>query len=121
MDESQTIAVQTEFDVFMARMQVRKLARAIGFDITNQARIALATSSLARVLRLGEMHQGQVVIDYLGGEEHSGLRVSCTAITSPDFEIGSRAFTDVKWLVDELNIEELSSNDVHVTLIKWVV
>jgi len=121
MNESQTIAVQTEFDVFMARMQVRKLARTIGFDITNQARIALATSSLARVLRLGEMHQGQVMIDYLGEEEHSGLRVSCTAIISPDFEIGPRAFTDVKWLVDELTIEELSSSNVQVTLIKWVV
>jgi len=121
MDESQTIAVQTEFDVFMARMQVRKLARAIGFDITNQARIALATSSLARVLRLGEMHRGQVMIDHLDREEHSGLRVSCTAIVSSDFELGARAFTDVKWLVDELIVKELPSNDVQVTLIKWVV
>jgi hypothetical protein len=120
MDESQTIAVQTEFDIFMARMQVRKLARAIGFDITNQARIALATSSLARALRLGETHPGQVVIDCLGGGERSGLRVACTVVVGADFEVGSRAFTDVRWLVDELAVEELSSNDLQVTLIKWV-
>lgn len=120
MNESQTIAVQTEFDVFMARMQVRKLARAIGFDITNQARVALATSSLARVLRLGETYQGQVIVDCLGGGERSGMRVVCTAHTSADFEIGSRAFTDVKWLVDELTVEELPPNDLQVTLIKWM-
>ena len=120
MNESQTITVQTEFDVFMARMQVRKLARAIGFDITNQARVALATSSLARVLRLGERHQGQVIIDCLGDGDRSGMRVACTASTGADFEIGSRAFTDVRWLVDELAVEELPSNDLQVTLVKWV-
>lgn len=120
MNESQTIAVQTEFDVFMARMQVRKLARAIGFDITNQARIALATSSLARVLRLGETYQGQVVIDCIGEEDRSGMQVVCMANTSADFKIGSRAFADVKWLVDELIVKELPSNDVQVTLVKWV-
>ena len=108
------------FDVFMARMQVRKLARAIGFDITNQARVALATSSLARVLRLGETYQGQVIVDCLGGGERSGMRVVCTAHTSADFEIGSRAFTDVKWLVDELTVEELPPNDLQVTLVKWM-
>jgi hypothetical protein len=123
MNESQTITVQTEFDVFMARMQVRKMARAIGFDITNQARVALATSSLARALRLGETYQGQVSIDCLGigdGEERSGMRVACTAISGASFEVGARAFTDVKWLVDELIIEEVPPDDLQVTLIKWV-
>ncbi len=121
MNMSQTITVQTEFDVFMARMQVRKLARTMGFDITNQARIALATSSLARVLRLGEVHQGQVIIDRLGEEGLAGLRVACTAITNADFEVGARAFTDVQWLVDELIVEDTPSNDVQITLIKWIV
>ena len=120
MDESQTISVETEFDVFMARMQVRKLARAIGFDITTQARVALATSSLARALRLGETHQGQVIIDCLGDEQRSGMRIACRAIKGTDFEVGSRAFTDVRWLVDELTVEELPSNDLRVTLVKWV-
>jgi hypothetical protein len=124
MSESQTITVQTEFDVFMARMQVRKLARAVGFDITNQARVALATSSLARALRLGEMYQGHVVIDCLGegdgdGKECSGVRVACIAVNGADFEIGPRAFADVKWLVDELTVEELPPDDLQVTLVKW--
>ncbi|HDQ73299.1 MAG TPA: hypothetical protein ENN19_14585 [Chloroflexi bacterium] len=120
MNESQTIAVQSEFDVFTARMQVRKLARAMGFDITNQARVALATSSLARALRLGEIYRGKVVIDCLEGNERPGMRVVCRALDSANFEIGARAFTDVKWLVDDLTIEELPSSDLQVTLIKWV-
>jgi hypothetical protein len=120
-NSTQTIAVETEFDVFMARMQVRKLARAVGFDITNQARVALATSSLARALRLGEIYQGRVSIDCLGENDRAGVRIACTAVNGADFEIGSRAFTDVKWLVDELTIEELPSNDLQVTLVKWMV
>jgi hypothetical protein len=121
MNESQTINVQSEFDVFMARMQVRKLARAVGFDITNQARVALATSSLARALRLGETHQGQVVIGYLDNGERSGLRVACTAINGAGAEAGSWAFTDVRWLVDELTVEEVPPGDLQVTVIKWIV
>jgi hypothetical protein len=122
MNESQTITVQTEFDVFMARMQVRKMARAIGFDITSQARVALATSSLARALRLGETYQGQVAIDCLGkgDQDRSGMRVACTAVNAASFEIGARAFTDVKWLVDELIVEEVPPDDLQVTLVKWV-
>ena len=122
MNETQTIPVQSEFDVFMARMQVRKLARAIGFDITNQARVALATSSLARALRLGETYKGHVVIDCLGGDagERLGMRVACTAFSGTDLEIGTRTFTDVQWLVDELTVEGLPSKDLQVTLVKWV-
>ena len=120
MNESQTIDVQSEFDVFMARMQVRKLARAMGFDITSQARIALATSSLARALRLGESYKGQVFIGSTDAGGRSGMRVACTAVHVDDLELGARAFTDVKWLVDELIVEELPSNDLQVTLVKWV-
>lgn len=120
MNESQTIPVRTEFDVFMARMQVRKLARAIGFDITSQARIALATSSLARALRLGEAYQGQVSIDCLGGGRNTGVRVVCTATDGASSDLASRTFTDTKWLVDELTVEEMPSNDLQITVVKWI-
>ena len=74
MSESQTIVVQTKLDVHTARMQVRRRAREMGFDVTNQARVALATSSLALALRLGETEQDQVVIDCLNSNErlHDG-------------------------------------------------
>ena len=120
MNESQTIPVRTEFDVFIARMQVRKVARALGFDITNQARIALATSSLARALKLGETHQGQVAVDCLGDEQRTGVRVVCTTVNGVNCDLTSRLFIDTKWLVDELTVEKLPSDDLQVTLIRWV-
>ena len=116
MKENQTIAINTEFDVFTLRMQVRNLARAIGFDVTNQARVALATSSLASALGLGEAQRGQVTIGRLGRVERWGVRVACTTTNSVDLKAGSRAFRDVKWLVDELIVEELPPDDLRVTL-----
>ena len=120
MDTSQTIAGQTEFDVFTARMQIRELARKVGFDVTNQARIALAMSSLARALRLGETRRGQVTIRRLGRIDRWGMWVACTTTNGINFKAGSRAFANVKWLVNELIVEELPPDDLRVTLFAWM-
>ena len=120
MNDAQTIAVRTEFDVFVARMQVRKLAQAIGFDITSQARIALATSSVARVLRLGEVYQGEVHIDRVGEAGRRGVRVTCTAINGADNALSPRTFTDTRWLIDDLTVGRMPSNAVKVTVVKWM-
>ncbi len=120
MNEIQTIEIQSEFDVFMARMQVRKLARATGFDVTSQARVALATSSLARALRLGETYQGRISIGRLDNGDRTGLQVACTAIQGEGLDTGSRAFSDVRWLIDDLLVKKLPAGDLQVTLIKWV-
>jgi hypothetical protein len=114
---SQTMAVRTEFDLYWAQMQVRRLARAIGFDTTNQARVALATSSLARALRLGETQQGRVTIGRLGGVERWGMRVACRSPNNVSLETGSQPFRAVRWLVDELIVEELSPDSLQVTLV----
>ncbi len=116
MDKSQTIPVQSEFDVFMARMQAREMAREIGFDAMNQARIALATSSLACALRLGEMQQGQVTLNCLERAGDWGMRVDCTTASGVNGRAEPWAFADLKWLVDELVVKELPSNNVQVTL-----
>ena len=70
MDESKTIAVRDEFDVVTVRMRVRELARALGFSLVDQARIALATSSSARALGVDGTLQNQVTItlERLDGE-----------------------------------------------------
>jgi hypothetical protein len=111
------MTVDTEFDLFWVQMQVRKLARAVGFDLTHQARVALATSSLARTLRLGETQPGRVTIDRLGGVERWGVRVACRSPNNVSFEVGSQAFRDVKWLVDDLIVEQLSPDGLQVTLV----
>ena len=46
MNQKQTIHIDTELDLISARMRVRNLARSLGFNPPDQARISLATSSL---------------------------------------------------------------------------
>ena len=116
MHKSQTIPVHTEFDVFTARMQARKMAREIGFDTTNQARVAIATLSLARALRLGETQQGQVTLNCLEKVGDLGIRVDCTTVNSVDGRAEPWTFGDLEWLVDELVVKELPSNNLQVTL-----
>ena len=116
MYASQTIPVNTEFDVFTARMQARKMAREIGFDTANQARVAIATLSLARALRLGEKQQGQVTLNCLEKAGDWGIQVDCTTANSVNCRTEPWAFADLEWLVDELVVKELPSNNVQVTL-----
>ena len=120
MSESQTIVVQTKLDVHTARMQVRRRAREMGFDVTNQARVALATSSLALALRLGETEQDQVVIDCLNSNERLGMRVACTTGNSAAFNRRPRPLRDVRWLVDELTVDLLEPDGLQVSLVKWL-
>ncbi len=120
MNESQTIPVRTEFDVHVARMHVRTLARAAGFDVTEQARIAMATSFLARALGLGEVYQGQVSVDCLDDGGTPCVRVVCTAVDGATSDLTSGALADTRWLVDELTIEETPPNNLKATLVKWV-
>lgn len=116
MYESQTIPVHSEFDVFTARMQARQMAREIGFDATNQARVAIATLSLARALGLGETQQGQVTLNCLERAGDWGMRVDCTTASGVNGRAEPWAFADLKWLVDELVVKELPSNNLQVTL-----
>jgi hypothetical protein len=95
------------------------MAQAIGFDITSQARIALATSLLGRTLRLGETFQGQVNIDCLSGGERAGIRVICTVVDGANSDLTSRTFTDTRRLVDGLTVEELPPNDLQVTMVTY--
>jgi hypothetical protein len=120
MSESQTINVESKLDVHTARMQVRRWAREMGFDVTNQARVALATSSLALALKLGETEHGQVVIDCLNSDERLGMRVACTAGNSAPFSRQSHPLRDVRWLVDELTVDMLGSGGLQVSLVKWL-
>ena len=120
MSKGQTLKVQTDFDIITAQMRVRKLAQTIGLNTVDQACISLATSSLAQALGLGEKHQGQIVMDCLNEEEHTGVRVVCTKADAATRDLSPRAFDDMRWMVDELTVEALPSNDVQVTLVKWL-
>ena len=120
MNKNHTIAIKNTFDVILARMQVRQQARATGLGIQDQACIALATSSLARALKLGETVTESRIDIYCSDEgERSGVQVVCTIVDGVNYDTGSKAFADTKWMVDDITVETLSSNDVEITLVKW--
>lgn len=121
MGEVETIQVRSELDIISARRRVRDLARAVGLNPTDQARISLAASSLAHVIELGGKYQGKIYIGSLDGPD-MGVWVVC-AMHCPDIEgkietFKPKALKDVRWMVDELDIESLPPEDVRITLIK---
>jgi hypothetical protein len=116
IDNRQSITIRSAFDVILARMRVRQQARAAGFGIQGQACIALATSLLARALRLGDANEGCIDIYH---SVEGNIRVVCTGANGSAYDPGSQAFVDTRWMVDELTVETLPTNDVKVTLVKW--
>jgi hypothetical protein len=119
MNVSQTITIRSEFDVITARMKVRELARTKSFDITDQARISLATSSLADTLGLGRKHQGQIMIESLEEEGRIGIKVTCTANASSDSGLTSEELENTGWLVDKLTVQTLPSDSLQVSVVHW--
>jgi hypothetical protein len=120
MDRKQTIIIKNSFDVTLARMQVRQRARAIGLGIQDQACIALATSSLAHALKLGEATEESTIDIYSPDEgERLGVQVVCKVANGATQTPEARVFADTRWMVDELTVETLPPNDIEVTLVKW--
>jgi hypothetical protein len=119
MQKKQSITIKKPFDVILARMRVRECARAIGLGMRDQACIALATSSAAKALKLGETGQGYIDVYCSDDEERAGVQVICTMTTGAVGSWESKALANVRWMVEELAVETLPSNEVRATLVKW--
>ena len=118
---SMTIAVSTELDVITARMRVRDLARKIGMSTTDQARLAMATSSMAAHMGFGGTSDGGITIEPIQVDGRTGLQVMC-------YETGGHihpppppaVLRDTRWMVDEVTVDQSPLQRVRVTLIKWL-
>ncbi len=120
MDESQTIEIHNQFDIVEARMQVRTLARQVGLDLFDQARISLAASTSAIILGLARREQGgQISMKRLADGKRIGVQVVCTGSGMTLHDLASRVLDDAERMVDSLTVEALPSNGIKVTLIKW--
>ena len=113
-----TVIVRDYRDVISARQKTRELARAIGMDTTSQARISLATSSMANAMSLGISHIGQIAIESIQNPEQIGVRVTCNTTDGKESQIPLAALRDVQWMVDHLAVDELPDNNVQITLEK---
>ena len=115
---SQTIKVEKDFDIILARSRVRDLARDIGMSTTDQARISLATSAAARAVGLGARHKGEIHVESLDGADGPGVRVVCQVNDSAQQDMATSKLNDAKMMTDELTIERSSTNDILLTMVK---
>ncbi len=125
------IYVNNDLDVVTTRMQTREMAKALGFRTTDQARISLAASELARVLSYNTDIPGEIFIAATTNNGHQGLEVSCLVQTKylsinercQDSTLNSlphRSLTGACQLVDESTVEKQNDQHVLVRLIKWM-
>jgi hypothetical protein len=119
MNEACTITTTSVHDIMAARAKVRDLARKKGLGVTDQARISLATSSIADVMGLGTHRQGQIVVDSVEETERIGIRVVCTTVHEARSALDSSQVDVHRLMVDDLIVETLPSGDVEAILIQW--
>lgn len=122
MANMKTMQVTGELDIVAARMEVRNLARSLGFSVTDQACISLATSTLAHFLDLGGKYDGTISFGLPNGGDPASLKVVCVIhcdqhALQPE-DLNSKQLEKVRWMVDELDIQTLSSRNIQVTLVK---
>ncbi len=122
MNEMQTIKIEDQLHIITARSEVRNLARELGFDTMTQARLSMATSSLAYLMDLGGCCAGIIQFGPTTSGK-KGLQIECTAYYGSaercSYSLTADSFAKLKQMVDTLNIEELPTRDVRVVLIKW--
>lgn len=119
MNETCTITTTGVHDIMTARAKVRDMARRNGLAITDQARISLATSSIADVMGLGTHRHGQIVVDSVEEIERVGIRVVCTTAHEARSTLDSAQIDVHRLMVDDLIVETLPSGGVEAILIQW--
>ena len=129
METETRIYVNNDLDIVMARMQAREVAKKMGFNTADQARISLAASELARVMSWMTREPGEMVISSANKNGHQGLQVVCLVRWEhiPDMTDGAkessvpgRSLAGAYRLVDESIVEEENEQQARVTLIKWL-
>ena len=114
--------INNESDLIHARLRVRETARRIGMTLMDQSRISMATSSLANALGLGlsKRSAGFISIEKVTSQAKIGLRVTCSRKNSDEFTPPLSYFSNERWMVDELELQSSSPDEIAVSITKWV-
>lgn len=128
----QRIFIRSDLDIVNARVGGRDLAKALGFGVIDQARVATAISELARnvVLYAGK---GEVILRRVGDRGRVGLEAVCVdrGPGIPDVSLAMRdgystsnglgmGLPGTKRLMDEFEIESAIGEGTKVTIRKWL-
>lgn len=128
------ISVRSDWDIIAARMAARHLARAIGFNTIDQARIATATSELTRNI-LQYAGEGQVTMGNVRRDHREGIEI-IFADHGPGLLERDTYIADatplmlniaehmklhmLRNLVDEVEIDTEADHGTTITLLKWL-
>ncbi len=125
------VSLRSDWDVSVARMAARDLARRIGFSATDQARIATAASQLARQVVAGNT-DGRAVIRGVqrGTMQGIELRFECTDLCDLNGEatfphgyheqLTGGALPPSSLMMDEVEMEPTNGQAAVLTCRKWV-
>ncbi len=120
MGDKHTVTVGNEADVVMMRVLVRDLARDLGMNMIEQASVSLAASSLAYALGFADKQASHVTIECLKHDGRTGLQITLTKPDCVPEDVSSAKLSDAKWMVDDLLVETPSTQDLQITLVKWM-
>jgi len=130
--ESKTIALEHDYDIAIARNQVRTLSAALGFSVLDQTRLATVTSELARNI-VKYAGRGRVIAHpFKGADGRTALRLifEDQGPGIPDIKTAMRdgfstgqglgkGLPGSKRLVDEFKIESETGRGTRVTVLRW--
>jgi len=131
--ESKAIPLESEYDIVVARSEVRRMAAALGFRLLDQTRLATVTSELARnVVKYAK--RGRLIAQPAhGAHGRTGLRLifedsgpgipDIDAAMRDGFSTGGglgKGLPGSKRLVDEFHIESSPGRGTRVTVARWI-
>jgi serine/threonine-protein kinase RsbT len=131
MNKPATIEIVSELDIITARKLGRNVARLIGFDKVEQARITTAIGELAKNIFL-HAQNGKIIIEEIAKEEVQGIAITSVDIGQGIVDIQNALEDDysptsagaglraVKRLVDCININSEIGKGTTVKIVKWL-
>jgi serine/threonine-protein kinase RsbT len=119
------VSIRSDWDIIAARMMARTVARTMGFNTIDQARIATATSELTRniILYAGE---GTVTIGQIQRGDRVGIELMFEdhgpGIIEPLNNGGGHGMglSASRRLMDELHIESIPESGTSIICRKWL-
>ncbi len=129
------LRIASEDDIVSARQRAREAARALGFGVVDQSRIATAVSELTRnVVRYATDGRGEMVIRELPASPRGSVGLEIVVSDEgpgiPDVEEALRegyttggglglGLPGAKRLMDEMEIQSAVGRGTNVTIRKW--
>ncbi len=131
--ESIAILIETEQDIIIARSEVRSMAAAMGFRLTDQTRLATVASELARNI-VKYAGRGRLIAQPMSDTDgRSGLRLifedqgpgiaDIDAAMRDGYSTSGglgKGLPGSRRLVDEFQIESHVGRGTRVTVIRWL-